>query len=245
MDTMTTPQTNVDNKMLEQEQGYLRNEQNRSFFAKNRIKKTLVMVLIIACGVWAQETQSGNEQQIVTLLIKDNLIIYLFPLLGVLFSAILSFVISKHQSNIELEKISSKFSIQLYSKRMETYLEIYELIREFFKTIKRTKTSYNELNDFYEKYSTLESKSSLFFNLYTVKSSANLMDCIEEIVKSEEASDVLNNNSKKKLIKNLIDFEITLRYELGVLEYKKPSGKESREFKLWEKELESLLKLYH
>jgi hypothetical protein len=46
-------------------------------------------------------------------------------------SVALSFIINKFQVKIALRKIQSEFSGKLYSKRLENYLEIYELVSKF------------------------------------------------------------------------------------------------------------------
>jgi hypothetical protein len=208
--------------------------------SKSLMVKLSLVTLCLTGTTWAQTEPSNNEQGIATLLLTKETIV------AALISAIVSLITFFIANKIKLQKINSKFSGQLHSKRLEAYPEIYELVCEFFKKIKRTKISYKELNDFYEKYSILDSKLSILFNIHTVKSSVDLMNRIKEIVDSKKASDdVLNDNLNKELIENLIDVEITLKVELGAFEFKEPSVKESCDLKLLEEKLKSSLKSVH
>ena len=104
----------------------------------------------------------------------NEIVVALIAFLGVIISVTLSFITIQYQNRIALKKIYSEFGGQLYSKRLEVYPEIYELVSGFCKLIDKKRISYEELNDFYEEYSIQDSKSGLLFSSCMVKSSYNL-----------------------------------------------------------------------
>ena len=106
-------------------------------------------------------------------------IVVLISAIGVILSVIVSLIISEVKNRTELTKIHSQFNRQLYSRRLKAYLEIAELVSGFLKIVRRNGISYKQLNNFYEKFSTLDSKSSLLFS-YTNISAGELMDAIKK-----------------------------------------------------------------
>jgi len=157
---------------------------------------------------------------------------------GVIFSVLLSCIISNKLSFI---KIQSEFSIQLYTKRLESYLEIFELVSGFVKTIKRREITFEKTKEFYEKYSVLDSKFGLLFS-YTIHSSYLLMKETKKILTRQKTDDVINEEIKKELIKKLGDVELSMKYELGVFAFKNPATI-MKKFKLPETYKEALAEL--
>jgi len=151
---------------------------------------------------------------------KNLEIVSLISLFGVIIPAIISFIVSKYQNKFELIKIHSEFIGQLYSKRLGAYLKIFELISEYAKIIKRKGIIYEELLDFYEKYSRLDSKSSLLFS-YTTFHSDKLMKKVSEFLNCQKPY-VFSNNQKNDLLNKLGYVETTMKLELGVYLYKDP-----------------------
>ena len=145
----------------------------------------------------------------------------LIALIGVIISALLSFIISKYQNKIELIKTHSGFIGQLYSKRLDAYLRIYEVISDYIKVIKRKGILYEELLVFYESYSKLDSESGLLFS-YTAFHSDQLIKKIEEILESIKKG-VLSDSQKADLLDKLQYVETTMKLEVGVYLYKDPA----------------------
>ena len=153
---------------------------------------------------------------------NDRIVSTLITVSGFILSIIVSIIITDVKNRTELIKIHSKFNRQLYSNRLKAYLEISELVSGFLKIIRRNGMSYKQLDNFYEKYSTLDSKSNLLFS-YTNISSSGLMDKIKEILDChKEADDIIDDELIKNLKSKLVYVELTMKYELGVFEYKKP-----------------------
>lgn len=152
----------------------------------------------------------------------EKIVMSLISLSGVIISVTLTFIINKFQNKLELVKIHNEYRGQLYSKRLEAYLDIYELVSGFVKIIKRNGILYDELNDFYEKYSLLDSKSGLLFS-YTTVTSAGLMYEIKEILTRYNKVNTFSKETYKNIIRKLTDVELSMKNELGVFEYKNPS----------------------
>jgi len=148
-------------------------------------------------------------------------IVSLLSLLGVIISVTLSFIISKYQNKIELIKIHSEFIGKLYSKRLEAYLEIYELVSGYIKDIKRKGIIYAELLVFYENYSKLDSKSGILFS-YTGFYSDQLMKRIATFLINNKTSP-FTDNQKEDLLEKLEYVETTMKLELGVYVYRDPA----------------------
>jgi hypothetical protein len=104
------------------------------------------------------------------------------------------------------------------------------------------KITHIEVNDFYEKYSLLDSKSGLLFS-YTARSSAALMKEIQEILTRLRTNDDFCEELKVKFLRKLADVELTLKHELGVYSYKN-STTITKEFKLPKTNTEILDKIY-
>jgi hypothetical protein len=162
----------------------------------------------------------------------------LFPFLGIIISVILSYLIS---NKINLLKIQSEFSGQLYKKRLKAYLEIFELVSGFTKIIKRKGFSYDELKDFYEKYSILDSKLGLLFS-YSISSSSRLMEEINKNLSCLKPGDTIYKDSNKDITRKLGDVELSMKYELGIFVYTDPL-KIIKKFKLPETYKEALAEM--
>ena len=177
----------------------------------NKLIKLLLIILLVVCGVSAQ---ASNVSKIST---EMGIIISVF------LSSITSFIVAKCQYSIELKKIYSEFGGQLYSKRLDAYLEVYKLISGFIKNIKRKNVSLEELNDFYEEYSVLDSKHALLFNSDTAAFSHILMLEVKELLTSQKNGDDLVKYLRVSFMEVLGGTERSMRYELGVREYRSPS----------------------
>ena len=159
----------------------------------------------------------------------NEIVVALIALAGVIISVSLSYIINHYQNKIALKKIHSEFSGKLYSKRLDVYLEIYELISDFWKTVEKKRISYEELSDFFEKYSILDSKSGLLFSSSLVKSSHRLRKQVRKIFTSHKAGDTFNKSSIYNLRGFLAQVELSMKYELGVFGYASPSTMEDSE----------------
>ena len=152
---------------------------------------------------------------------ENAVVVSLFPLLGIIISVTLSFIISKYQIKMELIRIHSEYNRQLYSKRLEAYPEIFELVSGFIKIIERKEISIEKLLEFYEKYSKLDSKSSLLFS-YTTLSSKQLMEKIGKILICKETH-VFSAEDLVDLLEKLRKVETTMKFELGIYVYTNPT----------------------
>jgi hypothetical protein len=132
------------------------------------------------------------------------------------------------------------FTRQLYSKRLEAYHEIFELVSGFIKIINRENISYEKLLEFYQEYCKLDSKSSLLFS-YTTTSSSDLIKKIGEILIFIEKY-VFSENLKKELLVMLGNVETTLKVELGVYSYPDPTTI-TKKFEIPEKKKKALEKI--
>jgi len=138
--------------------------------------------------------------------------------------------------------IQNKFSGKLYTRRLEAYLEIFELVSGFIKIIKRKGILYEELKIFYEKYSALDSKSGLLFS-YSVYSSSELMEEIKNILSCKKTMVASCEELKKNLLKKLAVVELTMKCELGVFEYTNPT-KIMKKYKLPGTNREALAEMF-
>jgi len=132
-------------------------------------------------------------------------------------STVLTLIISNSLNKLQVQ---SKFIKQLYTKKLETYMEIFELVSGFIKIIKRKGISYDGLKDFYDKYSLLDSKLGLLFS-HTINFSDSLMSEIKEKLdklKPEDNTDDL----KADMIKRLSYIELSMKLELGIFKYTDP-----------------------
>ena len=177
----------------------------------------------------------------------NEIIVALIALGGVIISVILSFIINQYQHKIALKKIHSEFSGKLYSKRLETYLEIYELVSQFCRMIDsrvddKKRISYEELYDFYNKYLIKDSKSGLLFSSCMVKSSYNLRTEVKKILTNHKIEDTFSKNLMYNLRKSFSQVELSLKHELGVFGYESPSIMKDSELtktysEIWEQEI--------
>ena len=127
----------------------------------------------------------------------------------------LTFSISVYNSTkIELRKV--ELSGGLYSKRLDAYLEIFNLVSGFIKTIERKEGAHEKLNDFYREYSFLDSKSGLLFNLDTAGASRTLMQEIGKVLPNDKDWDEALSEKMRKLLNQV---EICMKNELGAFGY--------------------------
>ena len=148
---------------------------------------------------------------------NTELVVSLISLSGVIVSVVFSLVFSNILNRLQVQ---SKFIKQLYTKKLETYMEIFELVSGFIKIIKRKGISYDGLKDFYDKYSLLDSKLGLLF-LDTINPSDGLMYEIKKILdklKPEDNTDDL----KEDMIKRLEYIEVSMKMELRIFNYTDP-----------------------
>ena len=157
---------------------------------------------------------------------------------GVLAVGILSYYAGKQQNKTEIIKIQNEYNLLLYSERLKAYQEIFELVSAFVKPIRRDKIKYSELEDFYNKYSLLDSKHGVLF-AYTIRSSSDLMKNIKNILDDRKNHDIFIEKTDG-LLRYLGDVENTMRHELGTLNLSLINN----DFKLPKTTTEALDRLY-
>ena len=147
-----------------------------------------------------------------------DLVLVIISLSAAVVSVIFTFVTSNKLNKLQVQ---SEFSKQLYTKKLETYLEIFELVSGFIKIIKRKGITYDELKYFYDEYSLLDSKLGLLFS-YTINPSDGLMKEIKKILSDLKPGNIINDDLKVNLIKMLEEIELSMKLELGIFIYTDP-----------------------
>lgn len=160
----------------------------------------------------------------------------LIALIGVIISALISYIISVRQSKSELQKLRTEiyreFGSKLFEKRLEVYPELYALLSGFVKVIQFDKISKAALKDFLSKWQEWDTRNALFFGSFTGSLSFFLRrEFIEMANKSDEEleRELSSADSLKRLRKQLGRLELALKHELGVFEFETPNPFESRE----------------
>jgi len=143
---------------------------------------------------------------------------FITTILTILTSSITSVLVSW----VALKKIHSAFGEKLYEERLKAYREIFELVSEYGKTVHRGRYSFENLENFYDAYSNLDSKWSLLFNSDTGDCSWRMMEELGNILGRQQRGTAIDEESKRKTLAFLEKIENSLKKELGVYEFKNP-----------------------
>lgn len=167
---------------------------------------------------------------------RGEIITSIIASVGVLLSALLSYLINRKMIQTERNKTSYGIESAYYNKITESrimfYKEIYEVISEFLKDERtnglitnRKRINRQSIMDFITKYDVLDSKYGVLYSAETGDISAEVRGIIYQILKNTDKDNfftIFDSRQKKYLIKYIQKLESALKADLGIyiLEYK-------------------------
>ena len=135
----------------------------------------------------------------------------LVAIIGVITSAIISYYVSKKNTQIEYEKLRKQFIQKLFDKRIEVYPSLYYILSSFQKLIKSGNANKENFDSFFNAYQDWDSKFAIFMSPATVVELYMLYAYArDEGWKEDEAL--------TELLPRMIRVEHALKTELGIFD---------------------------
>jgi len=141
---------------------------------------------------------------------------------GVIISTIITMIINNRNNRINIGKaykdVEQDYARELIKKRIEVYPLMYEELSTFIKIIQvRNKITFQDLDVFFDKFSILISKISIFYSSETGSTSYGLWKFIKSKVASLSEGQVIENHEElREMRKEIQKLEICLKKDLGV-----------------------------
>lgn len=140
-----------------------------------------------------------------------EIVVTAISLLGILLSAVVSYLISKRNFEAELEKIKKQFTQKLFEKRLEAYPQLYEILSSFQKLIRSGKADDRSFEIFFEKYQEWNSRYGILLSPRTVVESHLFQEYVREVGWQKD-------KAFSELLPKMIRIEHSLKTELGIFE---------------------------
>ncbi len=172
----------------------------------------------------------------------------LIALLGVLLSALISWLISIQRFNIEMKKhrsdIQEMYIDKLVEKRMQYYPHLYEKISILIKNVRDKTVSINELKEFQKEIREWDSSYSVYFSIGTAYRFHNFyMDLTKKCNMNDTEFRKFTSTEKEYINfrKNLSGLELALKTDLGILPV--DFAEIGKKFKTFEEYIDNLIML--
>ena len=161
---------------------------------------------------------------------------------GIIFSIIISYIVSSQNAKLELhkhkEQIAQNFGQRLFEKRIDSYPKLYSIVCRYARDLKSNTMDINKLKDYYKEIYEWDINNSIYmsekthslFWLFRIE----LLD-LSGLTESEYREKYVTDKSREKLREKSKNVELALKNELGVFAYESPyritPGFEIKKFK--------------
>lgn len=150
----------------------------------------------------------------------NELTIALFGLIGVLVSALVALLVSRTQVRSELTRTriesQTQFLGKLYDRRLEVYPRLYEALGVLGGRILGGAASVDDVTQTWNIIREWDKQNALFLSAYSTKTMISLRRLLIRF-SSLSPGDFSKTKQKKELLPALIDMQMVLKTELGVL----------------------------
>ena len=144
----------------------------------------------------------------------EKLLIAIISVAGIALSSLLSYLIGKKKAQLEMIALKEGYTQKLFDKRIECYPELYQLLSDFSKKIRRKKANSEELSKFISKVEEWDSKYAIYLSPVSVMNMIKFLS----LARSLEGKEFSQNKCNKLLIPKIVSVEMSLKTELGVFE---------------------------
>jgi hypothetical protein len=155
----------------------------------------------------------------------------LIAVVGVLGSALISYIISARQAFVETQKLRTElqaaFGGRLYAKRLETYPQIYAHVSRLGKHLDRGTITRTAIHQCLEGFEEWDSEHAILFGAGTGKLAYRLRKTLREMLtKTDEEVETIfsSEESRKSFRHRLEEFELALKHELGTYHFESPTN---------------------
>ena len=164
-------------------------------------------------------------------------------LIGVIVSVLISFLTSRRQANIEVEKLRTEihqdFSLRLFEKRLEHYPDLYQYLSEFKKVIQYEEVTQERMIDLFKKLQEWDSRHSILFGSDTGKLLYHFRKEVFDLtrISSQDIQAYFFNDSETRhlFIQKMAQLELSLKSELGIYTYNSPTDvREAKRFRSYQ-----------
>ncbi len=155
--------------------------------------------------------------------ISENITVALIAVIGVLISGVLSFFVSTYQSEVAIESLSaeieSKYNEKLYEKRLNTYPDLYRILSDLGKDLRKVELTnatlvkrLEEINEWDSKFAILLSPSSIALILDL----RNVLDENTNFVPNFDPDKQVGRAVREAVFEAVLRIEQTIKKEIGV-----------------------------
>jgi hypothetical protein len=146
---------------------------------------------------------------------SDNIVVSFIALGGILISALISYVVSRRQIDLEVQNQLHNYSSILFQKRLEAYPRLHSILSAFAKAAKNKRLSKELMSQISKDLDNWDSNNTLLLGQSIVVQLARFEKALNgwsELPNKELESD----DFIKEIFKQIIAIEHALKLELGV-----------------------------
>lgn len=155
----------------------------------------------------------------------NSFLIPLFSFIGILISAIISWLISKNQVAAGIAKV--RYELQntyvqvLQNERMKKYPELFSVIETYVKSIQDQEITFDKLKMFYKSVNDWHTENGLLLSFETNSRVYKLTRKIRQICAAKEdawLARISNDKKRQDLIRDAWEIELGLKNDIGVFQ---------------------------
>lgn len=146
---------------------------------------------------------------------SDNIIVSFIALSGILISAVISFLVSKRQIDLQAKNQIHNYSTILFEKRLETYPKLHTILSTFAKVARNKNLTKKFMSQTIKDLDTWDSDNTLFLGQSIVKQLAKFEAALKEWSELPD-KELQSSDFIKEVIQRVIAIEHALKFELGV-----------------------------
>lgn len=147
----------------------------------------------------------------------------LIALAGVVFSALLSYQISKKQADISVRnlraELNSKYNQELYKKRLDTYPKLYRIISNLGKDFRKADMPYSDIWETVKQVDAWDSDNSIYLSpagIALMIKFRNTLDKYTYFNRAYNPKSIVEKQRKDEIFESALRVEQHLKKEIGV-----------------------------
>ena len=155
--------------------------------------------------------------------LSENKAVALIALVGVIISAVISYVVSSHQASISISnletELKSKYNVKLYEKRIEKYPELYEIVSSLGKDIRKIELTHNILKERLLEIDEWDSKNAILLSPSSIElilEMRNILDGYTNFDPNYEPTKQVGRAAREIIFESALRLEEAIKKELGV-----------------------------
>jgi hypothetical protein len=146
---------------------------------------------------------------------SDSILASFIALSGIVISALISFLVSRRQIDLQIQNQLHSYSAKLFERRLEAYPKMYSTLSAFAKAAKNKSLAKKNISQTIKDLDDWDSNNALLLGQSTVVQLARFEGALRGWLKLTD-KELQSSDFIKEIVKRVIAIEHALKLELGV-----------------------------